>query len=109
MRIELEGTQAEVTALLGAFGDAGLRASIQEFSSTLATLGQRQEAIMATLQELFDTVSAEKAQVQVKLDALSAQIADLQAQLAAGTVVTAADLDALKAAVEGIFTPDPNP
>jgi hypothetical protein len=61
----------------------------------------------ARVQEVLDAVAAEKLQVQTKLDDLGAQIQSLTDQLAAGTVVTTADLLAIKSAVENIFNPDP--
>lgn len=60
---------------------------------------------MATKQEVADAIAAEKAQVQSALDAQNAKIKELEDRIAAGGAVTAADLDDLKAAVEGIYTP----
>lgn len=67
----------------------------------LITLGER---IMASIQDLKDTVAAEKAEVQAKLDSMSAQIDELKAIIAAGGNVTEAQLDEVKTAIEGIFT-----
>jgi tRNA pseudouridine-54 N-methylase len=61
--------------------------------------------IMATLQEIKDTIAFERQQVADAVTALQAQIAALQEQLATGTVVTQADLDALNALIQEIFTP----
>jgi hypothetical protein len=75
----------------------------------LNTIIAQGKVMDARVQEVLDTVVAEKAQVQAKLDSLGAQIQSLTDQLAAGTVVTTADLLAIKTAVENIFTPDPAP
>lgn len=65
--------------------------------------------IMATLQELKDAIAsvkvdiaAEKAEVQSKLADLLQQIKELKDQIAAGTLVTQADLDALIVSVSEI-------
>lgn len=78
--------------------------------SQLFTIFSRKvDVIMATLQdlqqklaELGQTIVAEKAEVQGALTDLKAQIATLQGQIASGTLVTAADLDNLVAAVDAI-------
>ena len=65
------------------------------------------ELIMATKQEVLDAVAAEAAEVTAKVNELLAEIQRLNDLIAAGGAVTAADLDELKAAVEGIFVPTP--
>jgi flagellar hook-associated protein FlgK len=65
------------------------------------------EQIMATLQEVQDAVAAEAAEVTAKVNELTAEIQRLNDLIAAGGAVTAADLDALKASVEAIFTAPP--
>lgn len=58
---------------------------------------------MADLEQLKADVAAESAEVQAVVDELArvdAMVADLSAKLAAGEVVTAADIDALDAAVK---------
>jgi septal ring factor EnvC (AmiA/AmiB activator) len=81
-------------------------------------LNKRMDQIMATLQETTDalnalqaTVDAERQQVATfeatlttQIGALTTQVADLQAQIAAGGVVTAADLDAVVGQIAGIST-----
>lgn len=104
--LEIDGTQAEIATILGAFGDAGLRAVIQDFSSTLAVFGQQLEAIMATLQDVLDAAAAEKAQVASKLADLSAQVQALRDQIAAGSAATPEQLDLVLQAITDIFTPD---
>lgn len=61
--------------------------------------------IMSTKQDVLDAVAAEKAEVQAALAAQDAKIAELQAKVDAGGTVTSADLDDIKQAVQGIFTP----
>jgi hypothetical protein len=104
MAVTLSGPPAEIRELFALASDPSVTASLNDIVLSLSTIGLNQGSFMATLQEVKDSIAAEKAEVRAKLDALGAQIADLQAQLAAGTVVSAADLDALKAAVEDIFT-----
>lgn len=60
---------------------------------------------MATKDEVIAAVAAEKAEVQTALAAQDAKIQALQDQINAGGTVTAADLDDVKAAVEGIYNP----
>jgi hypothetical protein len=86
MRIEIEGTQAEVTTLLGAFGDAGLRASIQEFSSTLAVFGAQLESIMQTELEVVAALDAANEKLGLyggTLTKVSAETTGLQDAIAA--------------------------
>ena len=63
-----------------------------------------QEVIMATLAEVKQAVADEKAEVLAKLTALGEEIQALKDQIAAGSPVTAADLDELVASVHDIFT-----
>ena len=58
---------------------------------------------MATLQEVKDAIAEEKTQVLNKLTELNTEIQALKDQIAAGSPVTVADLDDLKAAVNDIF------
>jgi prophage DNA circulation protein len=74
-------------------------------------IAQKQEMIMATLQEVKDAIAqvatdiaAEKAEVQALLQGLKDQIKALQDQIAAGTAVTAADLDGLVTSISAIDT-----
>lgn len=60
------------------------------------------ETIMATKDEVLAAVAAEGVQVAEKITALQAKIDEL---VAAGTGATAADLEEIKLAVQGIFTP----
>ena len=61
---------------------------------------------MATLQEVHDKIEAEKAQVAAAVGELQNEIQVLKDQLGTGVVVTAEQLDALSAAVDGIFSPE---
>lgn len=61
---------------------------------------------MATLQDVQDKIAAEKVQVADAMSGLKGEIQALKDQLAGGVVVTAEQLDALSAAVDGIFTPE---
>ena len=54
---------------------------------------------------ILQAIADEKAQVQSGIDALNVKIQALQDQIASGSVVTAADLDEIKTAVQDIFTP----
>jgi predicted nucleic acid-binding Zn-ribbon protein len=74
-------------------------------------IAQKQETIMATVQELKDAITqlatdiaAEKAEVQALLDALKAQVKALQDQIAQGGTITTADLDPVLAAITGLQT-----
>ena len=65
--------------------------------------------LMATLEQLKtdvqaakDAIVAEKGEVATKLTALALEIQTLKDQIAAGTTVTQADLDALDASVKEI-------
>lgn len=60
---------------------------------------------MATKDEAMEAVAAEKVEVHDALDAQNVVIDALKAEIAAGKVATAADLDMIKAAVSGIYTP----
>ena len=60
---------------------------------------------MATKQDVLDAIAAEKAQVLEGIDSLNTQIQELKDQIAAGSPVTAADLDEIAAAVNDIFIP----
>lgn len=55
---------------------------------------------------ILQAIADEKAQVQAGIDVLNAKIQALQDQIASGSVVTAADLDEIKAAVNNIYTPE---
>ena len=67
---------------------------------TLTQLLGNERAIMATLKELNDLIDG----VAVGVDGLEAAIKDLKAQVAAGSPVSQADLDALVAKVQAIGT-----
>ena len=60
------------------------------------------EVIMTTKEEVLAAVADEKNEVALKLAELQAKIDEL---IAAGTGATAADLEEIKLAVQGIFTP----
>lgn len=60
---------------------------------------------MATKEEVKEAIAAEKKQVQDALAAQDAKIEELQAKIDAGGAITSADLDEIKGAVEGIYTP----
>jgi len=75
----------------------------------LLAIYRRENAIMATLQEVIDAVDQDKAAVEAAaarvsadLAALTQQVTDLQAQIAAGGTVTSADLDALVTSLTAI-------
>jgi len=59
--------------------------------------------IMATLAEVKQAISDEKAEVAQALTDLNKQIQDLKDQIANGTPVTASDLDDVISAVHDIF------
>ena len=69
-------------------------------------LTKRSNENMATLQEVHDKIEAEKAQVAAAVGELQNEIQVLKDQLGTGVVVTAEQLDALSAAVDGIFSPE---
>jgi hypothetical protein len=73
----------------------------------LREIHELRRLIMATKQEVLDAIAAEKTQVAAALDELAAQIQTLKDQIAAGTPVTAADLDDIVSAVNDIFIPTP--
>ena len=60
------------------------------------------EYIMATKDEVLAAIADEGNEVAVKIAELQTKIDDL---IAAGTGATAADLEEIKLAVQGIFTP----
>lgn len=62
------------------------------------TLGEK---LMSTKDEVLAAVADEKAEVAVAIAELNAKIDEL---IAAGTGATGADLDEIKAAIQGIFT-----
>ncbi len=61
--------------------------------------------IMATIQDLKDTIDAEKLQVSARLTTLAAEIQALKDQIAAGGTITEAQLDEVKVAIENIWNP----
>lgn len=63
----------------------------------------KQEKIMATLDEVKAAIAQEKQEVMDKLASVNAELESLKEQLANGTVVTAADLDELKGLINDIF------
>ena len=69
------------------------------------------EQLMATKQDVMDTINAEREEVGAKIGELNARIDDLTQQLANGVPVTAQDLADIQDAVRGIFVapaaPDP--
>jgi flagellar hook-associated protein FlgK len=80
-----------------------------EISKALAHLTRQGNSIMATLDDVKAALAqaaadatAEKAEVATAIQALNDRIAALQTQIAAGTLVTAADLDALVTQINGI-------
>lgn len=60
--------------------------------------------VKAALAQAAADATAEKAEVATAIKTLSDQIVALQAQIAAGTAVTAADLDDLVTQINGIDT-----
>lgn len=60
------------------------------------------ESIMATKEEVLAAIAAEGSEVAEKITELQTKIDDL---IAAGGGATAADLEEIKLAVQGIFTP----
>lgn len=60
------------------------------------------EQIMATKEEVLAAIAAEGAEVAEKVTALQAKIDEL---IANGTGASAEDLEEIKLAVQGIFTP----
>jgi hypothetical protein len=78
---------------------------VRSIKCSLALLELKGDEIMATLAEVKASIAAEAAEVTKKVNDLADEIQALKDALAAGTLVTAADLDDLKASVEGIFTP----
>lgn len=60
------------------------------------------EQIMATKEEVLAAIAAEGVEVAEKVTALQAKIDEL---IAAGTGASAEDLEEIKLAVQGIFTP----
>jgi hypothetical protein len=58
--------------------------------------------IMGTKEEVLAAVAAEKEEVSVKIDELNAKIDEL---IAAQVGATPADLEEIKLAIQGIFTP----
>ncbi len=63
------------------------------------------EKIMATKQDVLDAIAQEKTQVMNAVSDLNNQIQALKDQIAAGSPVTAADLDEITNAVHDIFVP----
>lgn len=63
--------------------------------------------IMATKQDVLAAIAAEKTQVLEAITELENQIQALKDQIAAGTPVTAEDLDDIVSAVNDIFIPAP--
>jgi hypothetical protein len=106
MAITVTGPLAELRELFAA-SDPVMLARLNDIVLTVSAIGANQGTIMATLQDVKDTIAQERQQVTDGIAALTAQIAALQAQLANGTVVTQADLDALNALIQDIFTPAP--
>ncbi len=70
---------------------------VKLLSNIEANLG---DLIMATKEEVLETIAAEKQQVTDAVTALTARIDEL---IAAGQGATAADLEEIKIAVEGII------
>ena len=66
--------------------------------NTETTLGEK---LMSTKDEVLAAVADEKAEVAVAIAELNAKIDEL---IANGTGATGADLDEIKAAIQGIFT-----
>jgi beta-phosphoglucomutase-like phosphatase (HAD superfamily) len=108
MELNFTGTIDEFHALFPT-ADASVLAQVTHILETLTVIGQQQESIMASVQDLLDAVAAEKAQVASGLAALTAQVQALQAQLATGSAVTPEQLDAVLVAITEIFTPDAAP
>jgi hypothetical protein len=106
MAITVTGPLTELRELF-AVSDPAMLNRLNDMLLTLSAIGTNQGEIMATLQDVKDTIAQERQQVSDGIAALTAQIAALQAQLANGTVVTQADLDALNALIQDIFTPVP--
>lgn len=72
-------------------------AQLTEKVNHMATKDEVIAAIAAERKQVADAMAKDKADAQAQIDAL-------KAQLTAGSPVTAADLDEIKAAVEGIYT-----
>jgi len=86
-------------------------ASKGDIKQMLAPLIRQGERIMATLADVqaaltkaSEDATAEKAEVAAAIQALTEEIRVLQEQIATGSAVTSADLDALIIQVEGIDT-----
>ena len=61
---------------------------------------------MATKQEVLDAIAAERAEVKARVDELLVMVQTLTDQITAGAgAPTAADMDEIKLAVQGIITP----
>ncbi len=72
----------------------------------LSAVTHMEKRIMGSVQDVKDAIAAERAEVQAKLAALVQSIDDLKAQIAAGTGITAADMDELKTEVQAISEPE---
>jgi len=77
----------------------GVECVLEQLAVTEANLGAK---IMATKDEVLAAVAAEGVEVAAKITELQTKIDEL---IAAGTGATAADLEEIKLAVQGIFTP----
>lgn len=108
MELNFSGTIDEFHALFPT-ADASVLAQVTHILETLTVIGQKQESIMASVQDLLDTVAAEKAQVAAGLAALTTQVQTLRDQIAAGSAATPEQLDQVLVAITEIFTPDPAP
>lgn len=76
---------------------------VDELAKLLAGLEVNlKEYIMATKEEVLAAIAAEGVEVAEKVTALQAKIDEL---IAAGTGASAEDLEEIKLAVQGIFTP----
>jgi DNA-binding protein H-NS len=64
------------------------------------------EAIMDAKTVILQAIADEKAQVQAGIEEAKAQIQALKDQLAAGSVITPADLDVILTSVQNIYTPE---
>jgi hypothetical protein len=105
MAITVSGPLAELRELF-AVSDPAVIDRLNDIVLTLAVIGGNQGTIMASVQDLIDAATAEKAQVSAKLADLTAQVQALRDQIAAGSAATPEQLDQVLEAITNIFTPD---
>jgi hypothetical protein len=106
MAITVTGQFAELRELFAA-SDPAMLARLNDIVLTISAIGANQGTIMASVQDLIDAATAEKAQVAARLAELSAQVQALRDQIAAGSAATPEQLDLVLQAITDIFTPAP--